>query len=32
MNKKTQKIVVGILAVALIISILIPAISVLMGG
>ena len=32
MSKKTQKIVVGVLAVALIISILIPAISTLLGG
>lgn len=31
MRKKTQKIVVGILAAALILSILVPAISVLAG-
>lgn len=32
MNKRTQKIVVGILAAALILSILVPALSVLLGG
>lgn len=31
MNKKTQRLIVGILAVALIISLLLPAISVLMS-
>lgn len=32
MSKKTQKIVVGVLAVALLLSVLLPAISVLAGG
>lgn len=32
MSKKAQKIIVGILAAALVLSILIPAISVLVGG
>lgn len=32
MNKRTQKIVVGILAATLILSILVPALSVLLGG
>lgn len=32
MNKKMQKIIVGILAAALILSILVPALSVMLGG
>lgn len=32
MRKKTQKIVVGVLAAALLLSVLLPAISVLAGG
>lgn len=32
MSKRAQKIVVGILAAALVISILVPAISVILGG
>mgnify|MGYP000675891769 FL=1 len=32
MSKKTQKIVVGVLAAALLLSVLLPAISVLAGG
>ena len=32
MSKRTQKIVVGIVAIALLISIFVPAISVIMGG
>lgn len=32
MSKRMQKIIVGILAAALILSILVPAISVILGG
>lgn len=32
MSKKTQKIVVGVLAAALLLSVLLPATSVLAGG
>lgn len=32
MSKKAQKIVVGVLAAALLLSVLLPAISVLAGG
>ena len=32
MNKKMQKIIVGILAAALLLSVFLPAISVLMGA
>ncbi len=32
MSKKMQKIVVGVLAVALVLSIFIPALSALLGG
>ena len=32
MNKKVQKIIVAALAAALVLSILVPAISVLLGG
>lgn len=32
LNKKMQKIVVGVLAAALILSILVPALSMILGG
>jgi len=32
MNKKTQKIIVTVLAIALLVSLLLPAVSVLLGG